>query len=219
MRVEQFEEAIEDALWHLEIEGEAALALAEYERVTHELETALSVGQVKEADALAVLSYGYLRQANIVRIQGDLEKAHALGEVSVRLGRASDDPLALARALLNHAGTLAMTKDPALRPSLDEALSLFSAGSSKDHVQGVGWHWILVADLCDAELLPGGSSKAIDAAKSALDVLIPIDNRQGIVRAWSALARAYEKTGDLDAGQRAREAAQDAAERAQSEKR
>lgn len=219
MDVERFEEAIEDALWQLEIQGDERSALSAYERVTGELEAAVGAGAVAEADACRVLSYGYLRQANIVRVQGDLAKARALGERSVSLGRASGDSLALARALLNHAGTLAMLKDPDLARVLREALCLFQAGSCKEHVQGVGWHWILVADLCEAELLPGGTAERIAAAEKALGALTPIENWQGVARAWSALERAHQRDGDLEAAALARKRAREATMRTRTEKR
>jgi len=215
----QFETDIESALWTLETEGDEDSALEVYQRVTSDLEAALAAGTVERADALRVLSYGYLRQANLVRVRGDLSKARDLGEKSILLGRESGDALSLARALLNHAPTLALMKDPSLKSVLDDSLSLFSAGSSKDHAQGVGWYWILVADICAAGLMPGGgASEMITAAERALQALTPIENWQGIARAYSVLERAYIMTGDMDAARRASESLQKATEKARDEK-
>lgn len=219
MTAERYEEQIEDALWELEVKGNEESALSVYRRVTSELEVAMEAGDVDEADARRVLSYGYLRQANIVRGQGALGDARALGEKSVDFGRASGDGVALARAFLNHAATLAMMKHPDVKQLLDECLALFSSGSSDDHMQGVGWHWILVADLCSAGLLPGGATAVIAAAEEALQALIPIKNWQGIARAHSSLEHAYKENGDEDLARQAREAFEEATNRAQLEMR
>lgn len=218
MEAKQFEKDIESALWNLETEGHEESALAVYQSVTSDLEAALASEAVERADALRVLSYGYLRQANLVRVSGDLSKARELGEKSIELGRESGDTLSLARALVNHAPTLAVLKDPSLKSVLDDSLSLFSAGSSKDHAQGVGWYWILVADICAAGLMPGGPNEMIAAAERALQVLTPIENWQGIARAYSALERAYKMSGDMDAARRASESLQNASEKARDEK-
>jgi hypothetical protein len=52
--------------------------------------------------------------------------------------------------------------------------SLFEKGYSYEHKQGLGWCWLIQADLIYADLIAGGPSKAIDASDRALAILLPI---------------------------------------------
>jgi len=193
-----FEERVERALWDLEIKGELEKALAEYRAAAKELEAALAAGDIDEAEAKRVLSYGYMRQANVVRQAGEMDLAKQLGDQSIQLGRESGDDLSLARALLNHSATLAMTGDDSFKGILKRARLTFGKGSSDDFVQGVGWCHLLESDLIGAGLLPGGPETVIAVAKQALDVLEPIGNWQGVVRALTALQKAQTDLGNDD---------------------
>ena len=142
-----------------------------------------------------------------------------MGERAVIAGRTSGDDLAVARALLNQAGTLAVQRDPDLKRVLEEALELFLREESEEHKQGVGWYWLLVADMCDAGLLQGDVDTEIEAAEHAIDALTPIRNWQGISRSHQALERAYAKKGCPKAAERAGKAARHAEAKARQEKR
>jgi len=194
----RYEERIEQALWGLEVKGELEEALAEYKAAAKELESALAGGEISESEAKRILSYAYMRQSNAVRQTGEMDQAKALGDQSVSLGRESGSDLSLARALLNHAATLAMTRDEAFGGILNEARQTFGKGSSDDFVQGVGWCHLLESDLIGAGIMPGGAEDIVVAAQRALDVLEPIENWQGIVRALTALQQAHEKLSNED---------------------
>jgi hypothetical protein len=79
---------------------------------------------------------------------------------------------------------------------LDEARELFERGDSYDHRQGLGWYWILQADLSNAGLVEREPSEVIDIATHALDILNPIENWPGVARAYACRVKAYKKLGN-----------------------
>ena len=79
---------------------------------------------------------------------------------------------------------------------LSEAQLLFKKGDSFDHRQGLGWTWILQADLANARLVDREPDEVIEMATRALDILLPIENWPGVARVYAARATVYEKLGN-----------------------
>ena len=199
--IKTLENKIESALTDHETQGALEEALLVYSTAETELERLrLAVSDPSYPDHQRVLSYCLLRQANIRRQQGEMALSRTLGERSIAAAESSRDKIALARSLLAHGPTnILLERVEAGVQNLEDAYALFSSGDSPDHRQGVGWYWLLRADLMNAGFLEGPPDEILSAAKHALDALLPIDNRIGIARAYHAMAAAYTTLGDTDA--------------------
>lgn len=79
---------------------------------------------------------------------------------------------------------------------LEEARRLFESNESYDYRQGLGWYWILQADLTNAGILQREPSEVIEIANRTLEVLKPIENWPGVARAYAARAAASMKLGN-----------------------
>ena len=79
-----------------------------------------------------------------------------------------------------------------------EACELFEEGDSYDHQQGLGWYWILQADLANAGIIDRQPSEVIEIADRVLKILKPIENWPGVARAYAARAKAHEVIGNED---------------------
>jgi hypothetical protein len=53
---------------------------------------------------------------------------------------------------------------------------MFENGNSYDHHQGLGWYWILQADLANAKIVEKPPSVVVEIADHALEILKPIEN-------------------------------------------
>jgi hypothetical protein len=197
-RIKECEARIEEALWSLEIAGENEKALKAYQAAEAELGVFLGdpTGPVV-AEAQRVLAYCLMREGNVLRVLGRSEEAGRLSEREIVAARASGHSLTLARSLMSH-GTNLIVGGHADEGSrlLEEARTLFSGGDSPDHRQGLGWCWILRADLMNAGLLTWDAGAVVAAAESALSLLLPIENWPGVARAYAARAQARERLGD-----------------------
>jgi tetratricopeptide (TPR) repeat protein len=196
--IERCEERIEQALQSLEMVGQLEPALAVYRAVGSELsELDVPPEQAADSERLRVLAYSLMRQGNILRQMGEAEKALELGEEEIAAARASRDELALARSTLSYGTNLMVSGEIERGVALmEEARSLFARGDSYDHRQGLGWSWILEADLGNAGLVEKQSSEIIEAAEQALEILLPIENWPGVARAYAARAQVCEREGD-----------------------
>ncbi len=199
--IQQIEERVEDALWKLEVQGAWEEALAVYEAARAALE---SLGFLPEAPAFRaqqrVLAYCLMRLSNILRQLNRHAEASALAEEELSAARACGDTVTLGRSLMSHSVAAIMNGrvEEGLQ-QLDEARRLFEEGDSADHKQGLGWHWILRADLSNGGVVPEEPRRAIEAAGRALAVLLPIENWTGVARAYAARARAHETIGNTEA--------------------
>lgn len=199
---EQYEDRVENALWAHEVKGQLEDALNEYRAVETDLAAlAISPDQSAFPESQRVLAYCLMRQGNILRQIGQTEEALELGEREIAAARASRDELTLARSLMSYGTNLIVSGQIDDGLSLvDEAHSFFEAGESDDFKQGLGWYWILQADLANAGLVNSHSTEVVQAANRALTILTPLENWPGIARAYAARAQAYEKVGnDTDA--------------------
>ncbi len=197
-RIRQCEERADKALWSLEVPGRSAEALAVYEQASADLEQVLAQCEpAAEREAQRALAYCLMRQGNMLRVLGRAEDAARVSEREIAAARASGDALTLARSLMSH-GTNVLVSGGRERglALLSEAQDLFARGDGSDFRQGLGWCWILRADLINAGLISGDPAGVATAAGRALEALLPIDNWPGIARAYAARAKARERLGD-----------------------
>ena len=199
-KIKEIENQIEAALWASEVHDELEEALEVYREAETKLE-ALDI--TKENPAYAeqqrVLSYCLMRQGNILRQMEKPQEALVLGKREIAAARLSGDEITLARALMSNGTNLIVSGEINKGLGLiEEARKLFEKGDSYDHKQGLGWYWVLQADLANAGLVKKEPAEVIAIATRALDILKPIENWPGVARAYAARAKAHEKLGDDD---------------------
>jgi len=199
-KIKEIENQIEAALWASEVHDELEEALEVYREAETKLE-ALDI--TKENPAYAeqqrVLSYCLMRQGNILRQMEKPQEALVLGKREIAAARLSGDEITLARALMSNGTNFIVSGEISQGLGLiDEARRLFERGDSYDHKQGLGWYWVLQADLANAGLVKKEPAEVIAIATRALDILKPIENWPGVARAYAARAKAHEKLGDDD---------------------
>ncbi len=203
-----YEDEIENALSSLEMSGQLKKALKVYCTVEKGIEAVeSSPGDPLYAEKQRVLAYCLMRQVNIFLQQGQLEQALALSERELTAACASGDEVTLGRSLMSHGSTCIVngnTKEG--MAFVEKARPYFERGTTYDHAQGLGWYWILKADLQNAEMIPGNPSDVIHACDTALSILMPIKNWPGIARAYAARAQAHEKLGNHEKAAADREA-------------
>lgn len=106
----------------------------------------------------------------------------------------------MARTLISYGATLLTTgeKERGLA-LLEEARRLFEQNASADYRQGLGWYWILQADLAHAGITQREPAEVIAFADTALHLLLPIKNWPGVARVYAVRARANKNLGNLKA--------------------
>jgi len=205
--LKQCEDQIEEALWSLEVPGEIEKALEAYRAVEAKLAGLnIAPGSPAYPEQQRVLSYCLMRQGNILRQTGQPQEAFVLSEREITAARLSGDGITLARSLMSH-GTNSIVGGEVKQglAQIEEARVLFEGGDSYDHRQGLGWCWILLADIANAGLIAKEPVEVIAVADQALAILRPIENWPGVARAYAARASAYEKLGDITAAAADRE--------------
>jgi len=199
--IEEIEKQIEEALWSLEMGDEKEKALEIYLEAESKLdELAITMEKSAFCEQQRVLSYCLMRQGNLLRQMGKSEEALAISEREIAAARGSENEISLARSLMsngtNHIVSGEVGKGIKL---LEEARELFEGGDSYDHQQGLGWYWILQADLANAGMIEKEPSEVIEVSNRALEILKPIENWPGVARAYAARANAQEKMGNGEA--------------------
>lgn len=182
----------------LEQSGQLNEALTAYREVEAVIEALnINPGDLLYAEKQRVLAYCLMRQVNVLRQLGQVEEALALSERELSAARASQDEITFARSLMSHGTTCIINGEieKGLK-FIERARHLFEKGTSYDHKQGLGWYWILKADLVNAGVVAGRPSEVVDACDNALDVLVPIRNWPGVARAYAARAQARERLGE-----------------------
>ncbi|MCI0696881.1 hypothetical protein L0337_33360 [candidate division KSB1 bacterium] len=126
-----------------------------------------------------------------------LEEALAAGQRELEAARAAGDTISLARTLMSNGATLIATggRERGL-VLMEEARKLFEARTSDDYRQGLGWYWILQADLAQAGFTSAPPAERIAFADSALHLLLPLKNWPGVARAYAARAQANKILGN-----------------------
>ncbi len=206
-QVKAIENQIEKALWELEVHDEQDRALEIYREAEAKLEKLdIAMDHPAYAEAQRVLSYCLMRQGNILRQMGKPQQALEMSEHEISAARASGDEITLARSLMSNGVNLIATggKGRGLL-MLSEAQLLFKKGDSFDHRQGLGWTWILQADLANARLVDREPDEVIEMATRALEILTPFQNWPGVARAYAARATVYEKLGNAEQAAKDRE--------------
>ena len=199
--IKGIEDQIEGALWSLEVHDEIEKALEAYQDAESKLTAlVLPLEHPAYAEQQRVLAYCLMRESNLLRQMDKPEEAFALSERELTAARLSDDEITLARSLMSNGANhiVARDIDKGLK-LLEEARALFENGSSTDHQQGLGWYWILQADLVNAGIVEKTPAEVIEFANRALEILRPIENWPGVARAYAARAKAHESTGNQDA--------------------
>ena len=196
--IKQYEDRLENALWSLEVPGDLDGALAVYQAVETDLEVlSISPDYPAYSECQRVLAYCLLRQSNILRQLGQTVEALALGEREIAAARASGDKLTLARSLMSNGTNLIVGGEMDRGLSMvEEARTLFEVGDGDEFKQGLGWYWILRADLGNAGLVDFQAEAVVNAADQAIVILMPLENWPGVARAYAARAQAYDSLGD-----------------------
>lgn len=197
-KIKDIENQIEHALWEWEVREELQKSLDAYQEAERELEL-LNIQRNDPGfqELQRVLSYCLMRQGNILRQLEKPGEALVLGKREIAAARLSGDGITLARALMSNGTNLLVSGEADQGLSLlEESRSLFEQGNSSDHRQGLGWYWILQADLANAGLVERDPSEIIDFSTRALSILEPIENWPGVARAYAARAKAYEQSGE-----------------------
>jgi tetratricopeptide (TPR) repeat protein len=197
-KIKEIENQIENALSSFELHDQLDKALKAYQDAEADL-VALGIGTENPAfsEQQRVLSYCLMRQGNILRQMEEPGEALAIGKRELATARASGDDIALARSLMSNGTNDIVTGEISHGLSLiEEARMLFERGNSFEHKQGLGWYWILQADLANAGLVEKEPSEVIEITTLALELLKSIENWSGVARAYSARAKAHEKLGD-----------------------
>jgi len=128
-------------------------------------------------EARRVRAYLYLREANALRALGRPVEATALGEKELEAATASGDGITIARAMFSLGGTYLANGDVERGLKfLDDSKPMFEHGDDYDHRQGLGWWYIIQADIRNAGILPDGPEAAAAMADKALEILRPLKN-------------------------------------------
>jgi tetratricopeptide (TPR) repeat protein len=199
-KIKEIENQIEAALWDSEVNEELEKALQAYQAAEGKLEAlGIGVDNPAYADQQRVLSYCLMRQGNILRQLDKPQEALELGKREIAAARAAGDEITLGRSLMSNGTNLIVAgKMDEGSKLLDNARQAFEKGESYDHKQGLGWYWILQADLANAGLVKRKPTEVIEIATRALKILAPIENWPGVARGYAARAIAREKLEDKE---------------------
>ncbi|MGH2521765.1 MAG: hypothetical protein ACRDH2_04595 [Anaerolineales bacterium] len=213
-RLREIEEKTDAALGPLEQEGQWAEALAVYQSAGGEVD-ALQIPKSNPAykDAQRLRAYLYLREANALRALERYAEAEPLANRELDAAMASGDGLSIAQAMFSFgASCLANGEVERGLKFLADSKPMFEHHADVEHRQGLGWWYLIQADIRNAGLVADAPEAALGFARDALEILRPLENWSGVARAHAARAKAYERIGDEEASRVARAAGQMAAE-------
>jgi hypothetical protein len=206
-KLAQLESIIDSALQDQEMKEDLEGALEVYRRVEQALlEEKLGGSAEAEQERQRLLAYCLMRQGNIHRQLGNSVAASRLGQREMAAARASGDEITLARSLMSQGTNLVLEGEPKTGVELIlEARVLFENGDGYEHQQGLGWSWVLEADLGNAGLVKMDNLEILHAAEQARAILEPIENWPGVARAYAARAAVLTAIGDENAAEQARQ--------------
>jgi tetratricopeptide (TPR) repeat protein len=211
-RVRGLEQKAEETLDTLERENRWEEALGLYRLAGAEVD-ALDIPREDAAyadayrEAKRVRAYLYLREANALRALGRAAEAAALGDKELESAMASRDSISIARAMFSLGATcLASGRIERGLKLMDDARPMFEYRDDDDHRQGLGWWYIIQADIRNAGIVSDSPQAVLALADKALDVLRPLKNWPGLARAHAARALAFEELGDPESARLARAA-------------
>ncbi len=208
----ELENRTQVALGTLEQDNQWAEALDIYRTAGAEVD-ALMQG-VARSDPLyrparKLRAYLYLREANALRALGREAEAAPLAELELSAAMASGEGLSIARAMFSLGTTCLVNGQPERGLQLiEQSKPMFEHVAEPEYQQGLGWWYIVQADLSAAGLVPTSAAYALECAQTALSLLRPLNNWPGIARAHAARAQAYDRLGDEPAARVARTAEQ-----------
>ena len=160
-------------------------------------------------EAKRVRAYLYLREANALRALGRPGEAAALGEKEVEAAWASGDMITIARSTFSLGGTcLANGEMERGLKLLDDAKGMFEHGQGEEFQQGLGWWYIIQADIRNNGMLPDSPQATLALADKALELLRPLKNWPGVARAHAARAKVYDQLDNAEQARLARAAEQ-----------
>ena len=108
---------------------------------------------------------------------GQTSEAQELGEREMNAARACGDQLTLARSLMSNGTNLIVGGEVEHGLSMvEEARSHFESSDNDEFKQGLGWYWILQADLGNAGMVDLQAEAVVDAADQAIVILTPLEN-------------------------------------------
>jgi hypothetical protein len=81
---------------------------------------------------------------------------------------------------------------------IEQSRPIFEKGESFDHRQGLGWYWILQAELGLAGLTKEEPQNILGFLDTALEILEPIENWAGVARVYGLRAKVHESQGRTD---------------------
>ena len=196
--ISAYEQEIESALESYEQNENLSVALQVYQTVESKLlDLDLPPDHPAYPRMQAVLAYCLLREGNILRQSGQPQEAMQLSAREITAARNSGDDITIARSLMSYGTTLIGQGNlDSGMPSIEEARHHFESGDSYDHRQGLGWYWILRADIANAGLQEIDPTEVLAFADNAIAILEPIENWPGVSRAYAARAVAHESLGD-----------------------
>jgi len=202
----------DETLDTLERENRWAEALELYQTAGAEVD-ALNVPRDDPAygdayrEARRVRAYVYLREANALRALGRPAEAAALGEKELDTAMASRDRISIARAMFSLGSTcLANGEIERGLKLLNDSKPMFEYRDDDDHRQGLGWWYIIQADIRNAGMVADAPEAVVALADKALEILRPLKNWPGLARAHEARAKAYDRMEDADGARLARTA-------------
>lgn len=200
-QIQEAEGRVDSALWELEQHGKLDEALEKYQAVAAELESLKIEAQSSEyREQQRVLAYAYLRIGNALRQLDRGEEALQMGKRELECARESGDDIALARTLMSFGATLLAGGQVEKGFSyIEQSRPIFENGTSFDHKQGLGWYWILKAELGLSGLIKVEPLDLQSSLDTALEILEPIENWAGVARAYELRAKVNESQGRADA--------------------
>ncbi|WP_322447221.1 hypothetical protein [Robertmurraya mangrovi] len=185
------EKQLEETLITLEQKNNFELALNSYREIENELLSLIESNTDDVKDISRVLAQVYLRQAGMLRQLGHMEEANKVHLKELDYAKLSENSIAHAQSLFSSAIHLLSNRQMEEGLSiLEEAKSAFEKGETDDHKQGVGWYWIILADLGNKKLINVSSAEIVDFCNKALEILVPLNNKPGVSRAYEARAAA-----------------------------
>ena len=196
-QIKKAEERIDSALWGLEKHGELAEAMERYQAVAMELESLEVKAQSTDYhEQQRVLAYAYLRIGNVLRQLGRSDEALQVGARELECARESGNDIALARTLMNF-GTTLLTGGQVEKglAYIEQSRPIFEKGESFDHKQGLGWYWILQAELGLAGIVDAEPKDLLSMLNTALEILEPIQNWTGVARSYGLRTKVLESQG------------------------
>ncbi len=145
-----------------------------------------------------VLAYAYLRIGNVLRQLGRSDEVLETGARELECARESGNDIALARTFMNF-GTTLLTGGQAEKglAYIEQSRPIFEKGESFDHKQGLGWYWILQAELGLAGIVEAEPKNLLSFLDTSLEILEPIQNWTGVARAYGLRAKVHESLGRM----------------------